>query len=137
MLVSDEAQFTPSAPGASPITARARRFLPYLIFLSAGLWFAFYPTLLSGFRRMEINTGDTRVMNFFLEYSYRWIQGWLTLHPISLWDPPFFYPTRNVGAYSEVVLGSAPIYWLLRAVQFAPDTAFQLWMMILLIIDFA
>ena len=84
--------------------APARRFLPYLIFLAVGLWFAFYPTLLSGFRRMEIDTGDTRVVNYLLEYSYRWIQSLLALHPISLWDPPFFFPTRNVGAYSEVVL---------------------------------
>ena len=116
---------------------RLRRVLVYFAFLSVGLWCALYPMLLSGFRRMEVNTGDTRLQNFFLEYTYRWMHGWMTLHPISLWDQPFFFPTRNVGAYSDILLGSAPIYWMLRVVQFAPDTAFQLWMMIVLIIDFA
>ena len=42
---------------------------------------------------------------------------------------PFFYPTQNVGAYTDTMLGVAPIYWCWRAFGFLPDTAFQLWML--------
>src|SRR5467141_1663981 len=100
VLVEDQARPSPSTPAA----ALARRLgavghlLPSLVLLTLGLWCAFYPTLLSGFRRMEINTGDTRLLNFILEYSYRWFRSWLTFHPISLWDQPVFFPTVNVGA---------------------------------------
>ena len=114
-----------------------KRFLLYLVCLAVGMWWAFYPTLLSGFRRMEVNTGDTRMLNFVLEYSYRWVGSWLAFRPISLWDQPFFFPARNVGAYSEIFIGSAPIYWLLRVIQIEPDTAFQIWMIVVLLFDFA
>ena len=116
---------------------RAGEALPYLAFVCAGIWCAFYPTLLSGFRQMEINTGDTRLQNYFLEYGYRWLKSWLTLHPVSFWDQPFFFPARNVGAYSDVLLGAAPIYWLLRLFPVEADTAFQLWMIAVLVVDFA
>src|SRR5439155_20638717 len=69
-------------------------------------------------------------------YTYRWRQGWLTFLPINLWDQPFFFPTTNAGAYSDILLGSAPVYWLFRMVRFEPDTAFQLWMVAVLLLDF-
>ena len=96
--MNDEEPLTPRTPPAVPPARRApaRHLVPYVIFLLMGLWCAFYPMLLSAFRRMEVNTGDTRMLNFILEYSYRWIGSWLTFHPISLWDPPVFFPTANV-----------------------------------------
>jgi len=104
--------------------------------LAIGLGVVFRSMLFSGFRLMHVNTGDTRLVNFILEHSYRWVLAWLSLHPISLWNQPFFFPTANVGAYSEILLGSAPIYWLFRVAQFAPDTSFQLWMMAVLTLDY-
>jgi len=61
VLMNDEEPLTPLTPAAVPLArqARARHFLPYLVFLLVGLWCAFYPMLLSAFRRMEVNTGDT------------------------------------------------------------------------------
>jgi len=107
-----------------------------LALLAIGLLSAFYPTIFSAFRAMQTDLGDTRLNNFALEYSYRWLLGWLSFHPISLWDQPIFFPAANTGAYTEILLGSAPLYWLFRAVRFAPDTSFQLWMIAVLILDF-
>jgi hypothetical protein len=104
--------------------------------LSTGLLVAFHPTLFSAFGLMQNDPGDTRLNNFVLEHSYRWLRGWLTFHPISLWDQPIFFPAPNTGAYTEVLLGSAPLYWLFRAVRFAPDTSFQLWMIAVVVLDF-
>jgi hypothetical protein len=93
---------------------------------------AFYPILFSGFARSQFDLGDARMNNYVLEHGYRWLTG---AHP-SFWDPPIFFPAKNVAAYTDVLLGAAPIYWLWRLVGFLPDTAFQLWMLCLSTLNF-
>src|SRR4029453_4226401 len=97
---------------------------------AVGLVLAFSPTLLSGMRQMQENPGDTRLHNWIVEHSWRWLRG-TPLHE-SLWDPPFFFPAKGTGAYTESMLGAAPPYWILRLAGVAPDTAFQWWMLITL-----
>lgn len=116
---------------------RLRLLLPYFCHLASGLVGAFWPTLFSGFRQMQTDPGDTRLLNFVLEYGYRWVAGLLTLRPISFWDQPTFFPAPNTTAYTEILLGTWPAYWLFRALRFAPETSFQLWMIAVLAVDFA
>jgi hypothetical protein len=125
-----------SAAASGEDSFRLRRLGPNLAFLLFGALSAFHPTLFSAFRVMQTDLGDTRLNNFALEHGYRWLLGWITLHPISLWDQPIFFPAPNTGAYTEILLGSAPLYWSFRAFQFAPDTAFQLWMISVVVLDF-
>jgi hypothetical protein len=88
---------------------------------------AYHPTLLSGFSRLQTDPGDTLLNGYILEHSWRWLT-----HPdyaAEFWSPPFFHPQRLVLAYSENLLGTAPLYWLLRTA--APAIlAYQLWMML-------
>jgi hypothetical protein len=83
--------------------------------------------LFSGLRRVQIRHEDPRLINYLLEHGYLWLRG----HPLhrDLWSPPFFYPAKGVLAYSDTLLGAAPLYWSLRLAQISPDTAFQLWLM--------
>ena len=63
---------------------------------------------------------------------------WLTRpdYPGTLWTPPFFHPAPGVLAYSENLLGTAPLYWLLRpACQ--PVPAYQLWTMLVTALTYA
>lgn len=106
----------------------------FLLFLTLGLMAAFHPTILSGFGLMQTDLGDTRFNNYILEHGYKWING-DPLHAI-FWNPPFFFPATNVAAYSDILLGSAPLYWVTRLVGFLPDTSFQLWMIIVLAINY-
>lgn len=92
-----------------------------------GLFLTFYPMLLSGFRRMVPDPGDTRFNAYVLEHGFRWITG-DPLHR-SFWDPPIFYPALNTAAYSDVLLGVAPFYWVWRWMGLKPDAAFQCWML--------
>jgi hypothetical protein len=127
----------PAALGApSTCGSLAARLMAPLALLSLGLASAFRPTLSSAFRLVQTDQGDTRLVNFILEHSYRWAVGWATFRPLNLWDQPIFFPTTNVAAYSEVLLGSAPIYWLFRALRFGPDTSLQLWMIAILALNF-
>jgi len=102
------------------------RLFPVL-FLTIGVLMMFHPMILSGLARVQTDAGDPRYSNYMLEHSYQWISG-NPLHT-RFWDPPFFFPAVNTAAYSEILLGAAPFYWLFRVLGLLPDTAFQFWMM--------
>ncbi|MBK7857026.1 MAG: hypothetical protein IPJ65_00120 [Archangiaceae bacterium] len=105
-----------------------RRATPLLLLLPLAL--ACWPTLSSGFRQMQTDPADTRHLNYVLEHDYRWLCG-----HAELWNPPFFWPEPNVAAYTELMLGVLPLYAPWRAVGFEPDTAFQLWVLTVLVLN--
>jgi hypothetical protein len=96
---------------------------------AVGLLMMHHPMILSGLRRVQVGLGDSRLINYFLEHNYLWYCG--APGHAAFWDPPFFYPARNIAAYSDTMLGIAPVYAAFRVVGFAPDTSFQLWMIAL------
>lgn len=104
-------------------------------FLLAGLLAAFHPMLFSDLQRIQTDEGDTRLVNYILEHSYRWAMFSLPIG--GLWSPPIFYPAPNVGAYTDILLGVAPYYWPWRWLGLPPDTAYQFWMMLVVALDFA
>lgn len=93
----------------------------------AGLWLTFYPTLHSGFARMQPDAGDVLLNNLFLEHTYRW--AFDPNYPFSFWSPGYFYPTPNTFTYSETLIGTAPLYWLLRA-GLTETVAGQVWVIL-------
>jgi hypothetical protein len=93
---------------------------------AAGVVMAHHPMILSGLRRVQTDLGDTRLNNYILEHGYRWSVG--SPGHAEFWSPPFFFPARNVAAYSDILLGVAPIYGVIRALGCPPDTSFQVWM---------
>jgi hypothetical protein len=42
----------------------------------------------------------------------------------------------NTGGYSEILLGTAPIYWLFRFLTLESDTSFQLWLMSISLLNY-
>ena len=112
---------------------QSRHLAPCSMWL-AGIVAAFYPALFSGFRLLQIGPGDPRLVHYILEHSYLWLLG--RPHHTSFWSPPAFYPTLNVGAYSDTILGAAPLYWVWRVIGFEVGTSFQLWMMGCLSLNF-
>src|SRR5437763_11031164 len=121
---------------ASPAAPTGRRRPPPapLALWLCGLLLAFYPVLLSGFDRVSGDRGDARLLNYLLEHSYRWL---LRQPPHrDLWGPPFFHPEPNVGAYSDILLSAAPLYWPWRALGLAPEAAFQLCLVALVSLNY-
>ncbi len=102
---------------------------------AVGLLMMHHPMILSGLRLVQVDLVDTRLINYFLEHNYLWYLG-APGHE-RFWDPPFFYPARNIAAYSDTMLGIAPLYAAFRAVGFAPDTAFQLWTLALSVLNYS
>jgi len=99
----------------------------------AGLLLTFHPTIFSGFDRMQPEAGDVLLNNYFLEHTYRW--AFDADYPYSFWSPGFFYPTPDTFTYSETLIGTAPLYWLLRA-AFSETVACQLWIMMTYALNF-
>ena len=94
---------------------------------AVALLLAFHPMLLSGLALIPGDLGDARLINYFLEHTWRW----LLRDPLhrDLWSPPVFYPATNTGAYSDILVSAGPFYWCWRAAGFPMDTAFQLWLL--------
>ncbi len=110
---------------AAPATA-AGRLAPLACWL-LGVVAAFHPTFASGFAMVQGYPGtDPRLVNFILEHSWRWLTG--DPAHAGFFSPPIFFPEPGVGAYTELLVGVAPPYWLARALGAAPTTAYQLWM---------
>jgi hypothetical protein len=99
-----------------------------------GLLIMAWPTLSTGFRRVQGGLGDSRLINFSLEHSYRWLMGM----PLAedLWSPPIFFPVQNVATYTDLMLGVAPFYWPWRWLAVDPHTAYQLWMLVCWTLNF-
>ena len=99
-----------------------------------GMLLAFYPVLFSGFTHVSGDLGDARLLNYLLEHGYRWLLRRPAHH--DLWSPPFFYPERNVGAYSDILLSAGPCYWPWRLLGCSPESAFQLCLMMLVTLNY-
>ncbi|MDB5352013.1 MAG: hypothetical protein JWN86_3260 [Planctomycetota bacterium] len=112
----------------------SREFLLPIVLGSIGLFMANSPMILSKLGAVQTDLGDSRLINYILEHSYLWIRA--DPGHREFWSPPFFYPARNVAAYSDVLLTVSPIYWGFRGVGAAPDTAFQLWMIAISAVNF-
>lgn len=97
---------------------------PWLLWMG-GMVASLGPMLVTGLGRVTASRGDPRLIHYALEHSWRWI----IRHPLhrSFWDPPIYYPYRDVAAFTDVLLGAGPLYWPWRALGIEPVTAFQLW----------
>jgi hypothetical protein len=94
----------------------------------------FYPTLFSGFQRMQADPGDTLLNHYILEHLFRWVADRDYIG--GLWSPPMMYPYQGALAFSDNLFAAGPFYWMFRVFA-PPDIAFQLWMVAMFALDFA
>ncbi|MBF2004283.1 MAG: hypothetical protein IGS49_02080 [Chlorogloeopsis fritschii C42_A2020_084] len=106
----------------------------YIFVCGIGVFITFYPTLISNFALVQTDPGDTRLNNYFLEHSFQLIANHNYIG--DLWSPAFFYPYKEVLAFSDNLFASAPIYWLFRSFA-SSSLAFQLWMIAVSMLNFA
>jgi len=107
--------------------------LVYLTLLLGGTYLAYRPTFETHFRQMQTDIGDTVLNHYILEHSFQAL-----FNPNycgTLLSPPFYHPQELVLGYSENLLGTAPLYWALRAVC-TYDLAFQWWMILCGMLNF-
>ena len=98
-------------------------FLPLMI----GLFCFFHSQTILG------DLGDARFNMYILEHGYRWLSG---LAP-SYWSASFFFPAKNVVAFSDNLLGSMPIYALSRWLGNNRESSYQQWLILCFILNYA
>ncbi len=94
---------------------------------AASVLLAHHTLLASGLTRVPGDPGDVRFVHYCIEHTWAWLTG----HPLHrrFWDLPFYFPAPNTGAYSDVLLGVAPPYWVMRALGAGPDAAYAGWLL--------
>lgn len=97
----------------------------HLLAVAVGTGLMFHPTLTSGFRRVQTDAGDTLLNLYVLEHSWRCLSD--PGYRGTSGSPPFFFPEPEVRAFSESLIGAAPIYWLMR-LGLDEVAAYQAWM---------
>jgi len=113
-----------NAPAESPSESPWWHPLLYLAGLVGGM-LACYPVVItSGFERVQTDHEDVMHMHYMLEHSWRWLAQ--PDYPATFWTPRFFHPTPNTFAYSENLIGTAPLYWAFRPFCSA-QVALQWW----------
>lgn len=75
---------------------------------------------------------DSRFNNAVLEHDYRWLRGWNA----ELWNPPFFFPAKNMLAGSDNHLGTFGFYAAFRVIGMDEFRSFQAWIFVLFVLNF-
>lgn len=107
------------------------QFLIPVLLCFLGIYFTFFQ-FWNGFDAITGDIGDARFNSFVLEHTWLWLKG---VHS-SLFDMPMFYPHTNTYAYSDFMLGTAPIYWLFRSVGNEILLSYQWWLMVCAALNF-
>lgn len=94
--------------------------------LVLGLCFFTFKIIGFDFSYFPGDLGDGRLNLYFLEHAHKFFTGKIP----SFWEAPFMYPEPNVTAYSDNLLGSAPIYSFFRAIGVNTYLAYQLWFIV-------
>ena len=109
------------------------KLLPWLL-CTFGITAQLRHMIFTGFQQTHGGLGDARLVNFTLEHGYRWLRQ-ISPHE-DFWAAPIFYPYERSSAFTDTVLGFAPIYWIPRILGAAPDTALQWWIVSVYILNF-
>src|SRR6185312_4207043 len=118
----------------SAVRARVLAWLAPAGAWAAGLVLVFHGMILSRFALVEGDLLDSRFNLYVLEHSYLWLLR--VPGQQQFWNAPFYFPARNVIAYSDTLLTVAPVYWLLRGAGLGPATALQWWLMAMATLNF-
>lgn len=96
---------------------------PVWILFILGLWGVVLRAMGPNLEFVPGDLGDARFNNYILEHFFRWISGL----DHDYWNAAFFYPYQKTIAFSDNLLGSAPVYALLRWAGLDRMAAFQGW----------
>lgn len=110
-----------------------KKVSPFLIAFALGFWLAVVRPLGPQLTQLPGDLGDGRFNNYVLEHFYRWVSGAET----DYWNAPFFAPYSDTIAFSDNLLGSAPFYALMRALELDRESAFQGWYLLSFALNYA
>ncbi|WP_317900065.1 hypothetical protein [Aurantibacillus circumpalustris] len=109
-----------------------QQHIPCLIGLIFGLLFFCINITSSDFSKVPGDLGDARFNNYILEHAHLFFTGKIS----EFWNAPFIYPEKNIIAYSDNLLGSAPFYSLFRLAGKNTQDSFQYWFILMTLLNY-
>lgn len=109
-----------------------KKWLFPILLCAFGLYFTF-SDFWKSFDAINGDIGDARFNALTLEHTWLWLKG---IHP-DLFNRPMFYPHANTYAYSDYMLGAAPLYWFFRSLGSDILLSYQSWMIACCALNFA
>lgn len=106
---------------------------PYLLGLILGLYFIVLNITGIDFAYFPGDLGDGRFNIYILEHAHQFFSGNLD----SFWSAPFMYPEKEIITFSDNLLGTAPLYSIFRVFGADIFTAFQLWFVLMAILNYS
>jgi len=106
---------------------------PYLLGLILGLYFITLNIVGIDFAYIPGDLGDGRFNVYILEHAHQYFSGNLD----SFWNAPFMYPEKEIITFSDNLLGTAPLYSIFRVFGADIFTAFQLWFVLIAILNYS
>lgn len=103
----------------------------WLAFL-AGFFVITLPYIGFNFEWLPGDLGDTRFNLFILEHGKQFLSGEVA----SFWSANFMYPEPEIISLSDNLLGAMPIYAFFRWIGFGLFSAFQLWVVVLTLLNY-
>lgn len=76
---------------------------------------------------------DARFNSVILEHQFQWLKGDIA----SFWSPGFFYPARDVLAFSDSHIGSGWPYVILRWLDFSRESSYLGWFVVAACLNYA
>lgn len=110
---------------------RIKEYWPFFIGLSVVLFFQLSVTGVN-LKYFPGDLGDARFNTYLLEHAHQYFTG----QTDDFWNAPFMYPEEEVISYSDNLLGSAPFYSIFRILGIERETSFQLWYILMGILNF-
>lgn len=107
------------------------RVLPWLVAI-LGIWYFCLRILGPGLEYIPGDKGDARFIHYLLEHGYLYLKG----EQASFWSASFMYPYPHTIAISDNMMGTLPIYTLWRSMGFTMETSYQLWWIVIAILNF-
>ena len=101
-------------------------WVTFLVFAGIG-FFGYLMKAVDGFQSTPGDLIDARFNSVILEHLYRWLSLGLNGQWIDIWSPGFFYPYKDVLAFSDNHFGSGLSYILLRYLGFSREVSFSAW----------
>ena len=116
-----------------PVKSGFFKILIPIVFLLLGLLIFCHPMLLNT-NNMPGDLGDARLINYLLEHEFLWTQ---KIYPhLNFFSPPELYPINNTLFLSDILLGGAIIYIPIRLLTGDPQSALQIFYVVINILNF-
>jgi hypothetical protein len=96
-------------------------------------WFGYLMQTTSWLSAIPGDYSDARFNSVVLEHLFQWLRG----GPVSLWNPSYFYPFKNILGFSDNHFGSGWAYAIFRAIGVEREYAYIGWFLIGSILNYA